>query len=226
MLIRNFYVAWILLLALGLIDNALAIEGLHLALGTIDSDYAHAEQVKVDLDWQDPHRLELSVSARQISSPYVASISTLDLACRDVAYRQQQLRCSQGILRLVFADGGKIEAPIDFTYDDRPGGRWQFGTTGLGMDLSRFKGLLQALFPGQKLKTGRLQARLSMSGEGGMLTGIAVDGGVKNFSMDGGNVFENTSAEIHLDTTRQDERWVLDSAITLSQGVMYIMAPV
>ena len=222
-MIRKFFIPWIVLLALCPIDNTAAIEALHLSLGTIDSDYVHAEQVQVDLDWQDPERLSLSASARHITSPYAAPINSLEINCRDVAYHHQQLHCAKGMLIMVFTDGAKLETTIEFSYDDRPGSQWKVGIANIGVDLSRIKGLILALLPGEELKTGRLQTRLEAKGGGSLLTGIAVDGQLKDFSMDGNNVFQNTSADIHLDAIREDNQWTMVTAITLRRGAMYIV---
>ena len=222
-LIRNFHVAWVTLLALGLIDSSFAIEGLHLSLGTIDSDYIHAEQVRVDLDWQDPQRLDLSVAAQHITSPYTAPIRSLGIACRDVAYLKQRLYCAQGTLRLVYTDGTSIATAIEFSYDDQPGGQWHAGIADLGMDLLKIKALIEALLPGQELKTGRLQTRLQVRGRGQTLTGVQVAGQISDVSMDGSNVLEQVTADLHLDAKRLAAQWSLDTGITLRQGVMYIV---
>jgi len=205
------------------IGRCFAIEELHLALGTIDSVYIHAEQVKVALDWHDPQTLSLSASARHITSPYVAPVSTLDINCREVTYLRQLLHCTSGRLRLVYTDGVSLETPIEFSYDSGPSGQWQAGIANLSMDLSRIKGLIAALLPGQELKTGRLQTLLRVSGKGSNLTAITVDGQIMNLSMDGPNVFEKTDADVRLKASRQDEQWLLDTALTLRQGAMYVV---
>lgn len=212
-----------MVLALCPIDIATAIETLHLSLGTIDADYVHAEEVRVDLDWHDPQRLSLSASARNIASPYVDPIRSLDVGCRDVAYQQQRLYCAEGTLRLVYTDGVKVETGITFSYDSRPGGQWQVGIADLGMDLSRIKGLIQSLLPGEELKTGRLKTSLNVSGTGSTLSAIAVNGTIKDFSMEGPDVLQNTAADIRLNAQRKHNQWALDTALSLRQGAMYIV---
>ena len=207
---------------------ALALEGMELNLGRVETEFFTLVDLEASLQWHADDRLSLSLNAAEIQSSLIDAPISLHMVCPDAEWREERLLCAEGWVEVVGKDGRQTRIRIVFEMNTGTQRQWEIRTEPFSMELAPFSGLLQLWsesIPARALSGGELHGSVRIRGEGAGLTGLWLQGSLEDFSLAADSIVEHLDAELDLTVERTEQEWRLAARMNLKRGGLYLVAP-